>query len=176
MARASKGLITLLPIIISIWLFSYVYALIKDIFHYVFGITDNNIFATVFIFSFTLAFLYYIGYLIEKNREFLLLKFTELVIDRIPVVKTVYSTVKDIINLFSGSKTDNYLGVAYVKFAHTKVLGFITKKEKNEVTVFVPTTPNPTTGILFICDEKDVEMTDMEVKDGFKKIISLGMK
>jgi len=174
--RASKGLVALLPIIISIWLFTYVYDLFEGLFRYVFGMTDHNLQATLFIFTVTLLFLYYIGYLIEKNREFLLLKFTEIVIDRIPVFKTVYSIVKDIINLFSGSKNDSYLGVVYVKIGATKLLGFITKRDCGVVTVFVPTTPNPTTGLLLFCDEKDVEMSDMDVKEGFRKIISLGIK
>ncbi len=174
--RISKGLLAILPIIISIWIFSFVYNIIESIFAYLFGITDNNLPATIFIFSMSILLLYYMGYLVEKNREFLLLKFTELVIDKIPVFKSIYSAIKEIVSLFSSDKKDNYLGVCYIKLGPTKMIGFITKKNGTSLNIFVPTTPNPTTGLLVIVEESEVEMTNMDVSDGFKKIMSLGTK
>lgn len=174
--KASKGLITLLPIIILIWLFNVVYTWFEGLFYYVFGIVDNNLYVTLLIFAVSMAFLYYLGHLIEKNREFILLKITELAINRIPVVKSVYSVIKDVVGLFSKSKEDSYLGVCYVRLGSSKLIGFITKKNGNEITVFVPTTPNPTTGLLLFMDENEVEMTDMDVKEGFQKIMSIGLK
>lgn len=174
--RITKGVLAILPIILSIWIFSFIYEFVAGLFKYIFGITDNNISATLFILSFTLLLLFYIGYLVEKNREFLLLKFTELVIDKIPVLKTIYSAIKDIIGLFSNSGKENYLGVVYVKFGEAKIIGFITKRVEKTLYVFVPTTPNPTTGLLLIMSEDDVEFTDMEVSDGFKRIMTLGTK
>jgi len=174
--KAGKGLISLLPIIILFWLFSVVYGWFEEIFYYIFGITDNNLNVTLAIFIVSLVFLYYIGFLIEKNREFLLLKLTEFVIDKIPVVKSIYSVIKDVVGLFSKDKSDSYLGVCYVDLAGAKLIGFITKKEGEILTIFVPTTPNPTTGLLLFIDEKDVQMSDMDVKEGFKKIMSIGLK
>lgn len=174
--KVGKGLITLLPIIILVWIFSMVYGLFEGMFYYVFGITDNNLKVTLVIFVVSLVFLYYIGHLLEKNKEFILLKTTELVINKIPVIKSVYSVIKDLVSMFSKEKDKSYLGVCYLKFSDTRVIGFITQKEKHRLTVFVPTTPNPTSGLLFFVDEKDVEYSDMSVKDGFRKIVSLGLK
>lgn len=176
--KVGKGLIALLPIIIVFWLLSYMYDIVEGFFFYIFGITDNNLGATLFIMTFTLLLLYYIGYLVEKNREFLLLKFTELFLKKIPVVKTIYAIVKDVIDIFSSTKEGSYLGVAYVRFGNAKLIGFITKKlpEHNQIALFVPTTPNPTTGLLVYMDEADVEISDMDVSEGFRRIMSLGVK
>lgn len=174
--RASKGLITLLPIMILIWLFKVVYTWFEGLFYYVFGVVDSNLYVTLLIFGVSVVFLYYLGYLIEKNREFILLKITELAIDKIPVVKSVYSVIKDIVALFSKGKEDSYLGVCYVKMGSAKLIGFITKRVGSEVTVFVPTTPNPTTGLLLFMDESEIEMSDMDIKEGFQRIMSIGLK
>ncbi|MFW6307405.1 MAG: hypothetical protein ACOC08_02045, partial [Campylobacterales bacterium] len=89
--RVGKGLLALLPIIILIWIFRFVYNIFEGMFFYVFGVTDNNIFMTVVIFLISILFLYNIGRVLERNREFILLKITELLIDKIPIVKSVYS-------------------------------------------------------------------------------------
>jgi uncharacterized membrane protein len=174
--RVGKGLLALLPIIILIWIFRFVYGIFEGIFYYVFGVTDNNIFMTIIIFIVSIAFLYYMGRILERNREFLLLKATEIIIDKIPVVKSVYSVIKEVVGMFSKKKDDSYLGVAYVPFGNSKIIGFITKKEGDELAIFIPTTPNPTTGLLVYIKESEVEITDMEVSEGFKKIMSLGIK
>lgn len=174
--KCGKGLLALLPIIIVIWVFSYVYELISGIFSYVFGVTDNNLFVTLFIFSATLLLLYYIGNLVEKQKEFIGLKFTELVINKIPVIKSIYGIVKDVVSMFSGNKENSYLGVAYIHANGIRLIGFITKKENNKVTLFVPTTPNPTSGFIFIVDEDKIELANISVQDAFKTIISLGTK
>lgn len=174
--RISKGLLAILPFVILVWIFSFVYKMLAGIFFYLFGMTDSNLFATLFIMFCSLVILFYIGFLVEKNREFLLLKFTELVIERIPVVKGVYATVKDLIKIFSGGDKENYLGVAYVAFGGSKLIGFITKEEEDGYWIFVPTTPNPTTGLLLKIKKEEVELSNMSISDGFKKIISLGVK
>ncbi|MGP1450557.1 MAG: DUF502 domain-containing protein [Wolinella sp.] len=171
-----KGLLAILPIVLLVWIFSFVYKMFAGIFFYLFGMTDNNLFATLFIVVCSFLILFYIGYLVEKNREFLLLKFTELVINRIPIVKGIYSAVKDVVKIFSGGGKDEYLGVVYVSLGSAKLIGFITKEDCGRYWVFVPTTPNPTSGLLLSFAKDEVEAADMSVSDGFKKIISLGVK
>ncbi len=61
------------------------------------------------------------------------------------------------------------------------IIGFVTKRETAEdgsprVTIFVPTSPNPTTGLVFFFPEEKVEYLDLTPEKAFTKIISLGMK
>lgn len=174
--RVSKGLLAFLPVMILIWIFSFVYQVLAGIFFALFGVTDNNLWATCLIVICSLVLLFYVGYLVEKNRESLILRFTEVVIGRIPLVKTLYNTIKEVIGVFSGGDKRNYLGVVYVRFGNARAMGFITKEESESYWVFVPTTPNPTSGLLLSFPKDQVETADIEITDGFKKIISLGLK
>lgn len=172
--RVLKGLLSLIPIVTILAIFNYLFSISEYLLQALFGFTNNNIVVAIAISLFILSFLYYIGYILEKNREFILLSLTERVIKKIPVVKSIYSIIKETIDIFSNSK-DDYKGVVYVPFGNAKVIGFITKEDGEFLTIFVPTTPNPTTGLLFFMRDGDVEHLDMSVEQAVKKLISLGV-
>ena len=75
---------------------------------------------------------------------------------------------------------DRYLGVVKVPFGSGHVLGFVTRREvlegRTTLTVFVPTSPNPTSGIVLFFPEEAVLPTDMSPESAFARIISLGLK
>ena len=171
-----KGLLSLLPIIILIWLLKIVYVAIGNIIYYIFSSTEESFLATSIILICLFVFLFVLGYIVEKNKETILLKAMELVIGKIPVISSIYATLKDIVNLFSGKASDNYLGVVYVKFGDVKAMGFVTKELEDSYWVFVPTTPNPTSGFLINVKKESVEKSDLSVANGFKKLVSLGLK
>ena len=112
----------------------------------------------------------------DKNKKVLLITITEVIIGRIPLVKSVYSGIKEVLNIFTGKNKEGYLGVAYVEVGNVEVLGFITKDEGDVLWVFVPTTPNPTSGFVFKIPKEKVKMSDLSVGEGFRKIVSLGVK
>jgi uncharacterized membrane protein len=113
------------------------------------------------------------------------LQAAERFVEGIPGVRPVYKTVKEIISTFSTQKRDLFNKVVLVQFPHEGAwsMGFLTSRETGEVgqrlgtdvrAVFIPTTPNPTSGFLvFLPAEKVVEL-DMPVSDGMKMIISGG--
>ncbi|CAM2873594.1 DUF502 domain-containing protein [Helicobacter burdigaliensis] len=175
-SKISKGIFAILPFLLLFWIFSFVYNFFETIFYSIFGITNSNLFVTLLILGLSLLLLYYIGHLVDKNKEFLLIRFTELVIAKIPVVKSIYSGIKEVLNIFSGKNKEGYLGVAYVKVGEMELIGFITKEEEEHYSVFVPTTPNPTSGFIIRMKKENVVFSDLSVSDGFKKIISLGVK
>ncbi|MBX7491396.1 DUF502 domain-containing protein [Helicobacter turcicus] len=175
-SKVSKGIFAILPFLLLFWIFSFVYGFCAKIFYSVFGITNANLFITLLIFVLSLALLYYIGHLVDKNKEVLLIKVTEIIIGRIPLVKSIYSGIKEVLNIFSGKNKDGYLGVAYVDVGDIELVGFITKEEENMLWVFVPTTPNPTSGFVLRISKEKVRISDLTVSEGFKKIISLGVK
>ena len=167
---------TILPFLVLFWIFSFVYEFCEKVFYSVFGITNANLFVTLLIFFVSLAFLYYVGHLVDKNKKVLLITITEVIIGRIPLVKSVYSGIKEVLNIFTGKNKEGYLGVAYVEVGNVEVLGFITKDEGDVLWVFVPTTPNPTSGFVFKIPKEKVKMSDLSVGEGFRKIVSLGVK
>ena len=175
-SKISKGLLAILPFLLLFWIFSFVYTFCAKIFYSIFGITNANLFITILIFILSLALLYYIGLLVEKNKEVLLIKITEMIIGKIPLVKSVYSGIKEVLSIFLGKNKEGYLGVAYVNVGNMELIGFITKEEDDDFWVFVPTTPNPTSGFLLKLPKNQIKLSDLSVSDGFKKIISLGVK
>jgi uncharacterized membrane protein len=104
---------------------------------------------------------------------------------RVPLLNKVYSTTKQVNQAFTSGKKSSFKTVVLVEFPHPGVysMGFITseqheevqaKTQENLVCVFVPTTPNPTSGFLVLVPEDKVTKLEMSVADGIKYIISLG--
>lgn len=101
---------------------------------------------------------------------------------RVPIVKAVYSVSKQVVGAFQGRGARAFKSVVYVQFPHTgmKSVGFVTSRFQRPdgtdwSTVFVPTTPNPTTGFLQLVPTSDLETTRMTVEDGIKMVMSLGV-
>lgn len=103
----------------------------------------------------------------------------------IPGIGTVYSTVKQIVDTFSSQNRNLFSKVVLVQFPRAGMysVGFLTNKAqgepqartKDEVwTVFIPTTPNPTTGFLVMLPREEIIELEMSVGDGMKMIISGG--
>ncbi len=101
---------------------------------------------------------------------------------RIPLISMVYTTTKQIIESFSGGRENSFSKVVFVEYPRKGVwtLGFVTKETKNDnnqkfYNLFVPTTPNPTSGFFLIIPIDDVKETDISVEEGFQMIVSSGM-
>ena len=102
----------------------------------------------------------------------------------VPVVNKFYGAIKQVNEAFSGNK-DSFKTVVLVEFPREGMysIGFITNEQRGEVqqktkeqvvAVFIPTTPNPTSGFLVLVPEEKVTKLDMSVADGIKYIVSLG--
>lgn len=112
-----------------------------------------------------------------------LVHFGDKMLQRVPLVRGIYSTIKQIMETFSTEH--NFHGVAVVEYPRKGCysVGFITGEVMGDhmgmqgrfITVFVPTTPNPTAGFLLILHEADVKRLDMTVDQGMKFIVSLGL-
>jgi len=106
-------------------------------------------------------------------------------IQNIPGVSAVYNTVRQIVNTFSSQGRHMFNKVVLVEFPRNGcwTIGFLTNTAQGEAqaaadrevwTVFVPTTPNPTSGFLLMLPRSNVVELDMTVGDGMKMIISGG--
>ena len=107
-------------------------------------------------------------------------------LDKIPLVRNIYSPLKKFSELILSDQTHSFSKVLLIEyprkglyslcFQTSKNLGEIEKKsERDVVCVFVPTTPNPTSGLILMVPQEDVIELDMSVEDGLKMIISLGV-
>ncbi|MBC8283109.1 MAG: DUF502 domain-containing protein [Nitrospinae bacterium] len=108
----------------------------------------------------------------------------EKILHNIPVVRVIYTSIKKVVDTVSLTETPSFQKMVLVTYPREplKTLGIvccdtpkgITEGEKM-LNIFVPTSPNPTTGFLFMVPEKDTQPLKMSVEEGLKMIISFGM-
>ena len=110
----------------------------------------------------------------------------ESLLNRIPVVRSIYSAVKNFAEMVFSDSSQSFKQVLLIEYPRKGLysLAFQTSTELGEVQgrkgeeivcCFVPTTPNPTSGFIVIVPKKDVTVLDMEVDEALKMIISLGV-
>lgn len=110
----------------------------------------------------------------------------ESILERIPVVRSVYSAAKNFTEVVFSDSSQSFKKVLLIEYPRKGVysLAFQTSTDLGEIQsrtgedvicTFVPTTPNPTSGFIIILPRKDVIELDMEVDEGLKMIISLGI-
>ncbi len=103
---------------------------------------------------------------------------------QVPLLNKFYGAIKQVNEAFAGNK-HSFKTVVMVEFPSAGIysIGFITneqhgevqqKTRENVICIFVPTTPNPTSGFLILVPEEKVTKLDMSVADGIKYIVSLG--
>jgi uncharacterized membrane protein len=103
-----------------------------------------------------------------------------------PVVRSIYGAIKQILETVISTQSDAFREVILVEYPRRGlwVIGFVTGSTKEEVArridgemvnVFVPTTPNPTSGFLLFCPRDEVIFMNMSVEDAVKLVVSGGI-
>ena len=131
----------------------------------------------------TILIIFALGIFVTNVLGRKLFSWAERLIASIPLVKNIYSTIKQITNAFSGAvNTDNYQRVIYIQYPRPDLwtISFVTGEsvDKSGVRyyhVFVPTTPNPTSGVFIIIPQDDAVDAEMTVEEGLKAVISGGL-
>ena len=117
-----------------------------------------------------------------------LINFAEGLVDRMPVVRSVYSGIKQISETVFAQSERTFEKACLVQYPRKGIwaIGFISTTAKGEIadraetggklmSIFVPTTPNPTSGFLLYFPEEDVIELEMSVEDAAKLVISAGL-
>lgn len=115
-----------------------------------------------------------------------ILSFAERLVDRMPVVRSIYGAIKQIFETVISQSTTSFRDVGLIEYPRKGIytLVFVTSNAKSQVgeqtgrdliSVFLPTTPNPTSGFLLYVPREDVTILDMTIEDGAKLIISAGL-
>ena len=131
------------------------------------------------------VFITLIGYLSTFFLGRLAINLSEAIIGKIPFANTIYKTVKQIVDTFSKQKKAVFQAAVLIEFPREGVysVGFLTGEGRGELSekageellnVFVPTTPNPTSGFLMLLKKEQVVTLNMSVSDAMKFIVSFG--
>jgi len=114
------------------------------------------------------------------------LRISERILNAIPFVRVIYTSIKKVVHTISETETPSFQHMVLLTYPRPplRTLGIVCGTAKGEISeksneeainVFVPTSPNPTTGFLLMVAKKDVVFLNMSVEDGLKVIISFGM-
>lgn len=173
------GLIIVLPFLLTLyflWLvFGFVDGLIGPVLKLIIG---QRIPGVGFIF--TVGLILGTGMLATNYLGRRLLAWGDRLFIRLPLVRSVYQTLKQLVHAVFSEKQKAFQRVVLVEYPRKGVysLAFLTRdvEEAGEmVMAFVPTTPNPTSGFLLLIPKKEVKYLDMSVEDGLKLIVSGGV-
>jgi uncharacterized membrane protein len=133
------------------------------------------------------AFIFLVGFVVRNVLGKFLLGSLNFIVERIPVVAPLYNLFRQIAETFLGGSSKGFQRVVYVEWPRpgSWTLAFVTSELKGAVAeplkdtasgpllnLFVPTTPNPTSGFYIIVPESQVRSTSIGVEDAFKVIIS----
>ena len=193
------GIVVLAPLIVTLWLFKTLVIAVDD---YLLSFIPaqyhlNNIIYNHFNVIMPidphglgllggLVFLVLVGLLARNIFGRTLVNWGERVLSRIPGVSAVYNSVKQITETITASNSKSFRKVVMVEYPRKGIwaVGFVSgttqgqaqnKIDKKLINVFLPTTPNPTSGFLLFFPEEDLIELDMTVDQGLKMIISAGI-
>ena len=132
------------------------------------------------------AFLVLLGALTANFFGRALIRWGERILDAMPVVRSIYGTLKQIFETVTSHSAASFRDVVLVEYPRKGLwaIAFVSSETKGEirhrldqemVNVFLPTTPNPTSGYLLFVPKKDVVYLDMTVEEGVKYVISAGL-
>ena len=110
----------------------------------------------------------------------------EAVLNRLPIIRSVYTVIKQVTETVLANNAAAFRECALIEYPRkgSWTVGFITGRSYREfealageelVNVFVPTTPNPTSGFLMFIPKREVHILKMSVEDGIKLVVSLGL-
>lgn len=116
----------------------------------------------------------------------LLFKMSDYVVHQVPIIRNLYGAIKQIFETIMASQSQAFREVIMLEYPRRGVwsIGFVTGTSKGQIqnltenetiNVFVPTTPNPTSGYLLFVPRKEIHYLDMTVEEGIKLVVSAGI-
>ena len=180
------GLLSILPVAATYWillkLFQFFSTPGAKIVEFIFKNKVPKYIPELAGFILTILFISFAGMLVSNVLGKRIYTWFENVLSRIPLVSVVYRTIKQITTSLSGPDRQAFKKVVYIQYPRkglwtlTMVTGeSINKAGDKYYHIFVPTTPNPTSGFMLYVLQEDALATKLSVEEGLKIIISGGM-
>ena len=175
------GILVMIPIGLTVWIFKWIFdsldgflqpVVIEPIFgHPIPGVG----------FGIIIILVYLVGVIASNVLGRKLIRFGESLLERVPIVRQIYTGISQITQSFSAPGRTRFMQVVLIEFPRrgTRTIGFITNVESDGsgnklYNVFIPTSPNPTSGFLQIVKEEEIVRTKISVDAALKMIVSGG--
>jgi len=184
-----RGLVIFVPVAVTVWFVTVLFNMIDGIIAPVQPVLERWIGTRIpglGVVTFVIVVVV-LGFLSRFILGTLLLRAMEKVFTSIPLVRSIYSATKDLLQAFSlGKKGKTFRKVLLVEYPRKGIftVGFMTNEVMMETTggttrkmlsIYVPNPPNPTSGVLILVPETDAKPLDMSVEEGLKMVLSGGI-
>ncbi|PKM10272.1 MAG: hypothetical protein CVV13_13660 [Gammaproteobacteria bacterium HGW-Gammaproteobacteria-3] len=170
------GVFAVIPIVIILQIIIFVKDRVSDLFRLVYGYSDSYLYTLLF---FTVSFLILvsIGHKIVKDGKFWVIAAFDFVIERIPLLNSIYRVSKKVISMFSSHGRKEAREVVYVEYPKEGlwVPAYVTNKEGDMYILYVPTSPNPTSGFTLLVHRSKCIKSEMNVEQVTSFIVSVGV-
>ena len=179
-SKLFAGIATLLPLYLTFFVIKFLFNTLEEVSvpilnKFNIDIPGLGIFLTIIL-------VYILGILVTNFLGRRIFAIGEKIVKKVPIVNIIYTTLKQITDTFTKGSTEAFEGAVYIQYPREGLwtMAFISGDSKTEqgekyYHLFVPTTPNPTSGFFLMIPQKDTIPTGMSVEKGLKTIISGGL-
>lgn len=169
------GVIGFLPIALIFQIIIYVELFLKDFVLLVHGKYENPL-VTIALFAAAIALLYYFGRQLKQDKAHLLY-YLEAFIQRIPIIGSIYRVTRKLLRLFLTTDESQVREVVYVEYPKDGmwVPAYVTNRIDDCYILYVPTSPNPTSGFTVIVHKSKIIKSNMDIEEVSSFVISVGV-
>jgi len=179
-AQFVAGILVVVPIGAAILILAWVFVSIDNVLQPVVKALLGHTIPGVG-FGITVVLIYLAGVVATNVLGKRLIRYIESLLARVPLFRYVYTGIKQILESFSTASEAGFLQVVLVEFPKKgmRVIGFVTSESCDRsgeklLSVFIPTSPNPTSGYLEMVRENDIIRTNISIDDALKMVLSAG--
>jgi uncharacterized membrane protein len=191
--RLSRGFLVLIPLLITLLILDYLVAGLRSFFKgphaliirlpFIEGIPAISIIAWFALVGVVMAIFYTLGSLVTTGSRSQVIDFQNAILSRIPVIKSIYGVARQATDALSNSMGHEFSRVVFIEWPRPGVtaMGLVTghchmpSDDRLMLVVYIPTVPNPTSGMLAIVSEDEVTETNITVEEAMKVVFSGGI-
>ena len=170
------GVLAVIPIVIVLQIMIFVKDRVSDLIGMVYAVADNYLY-TMLVFGVSIVILIWIGRKIYVEGRYWVIASFDHIIDKIPLFNTIYRVIKKVINMFASHDKTLAKEVVYVEYPKEGVwmTAYVTNRYDDMVVLFIPTSPNPTSGFTVIVNKAKVVKSAMNIEEASSVVISVGV-
>ncbi len=180
-AQFLEGLLVVVPIGLALWILVWIFEGIDDFVQRAVEPFWGRPVPAGVGFGITIVLIYLAGVIAENVVGRRVIRYGESLLARVPVFRYLYTGIKQFMQSFSAPGKTGFTQVVLVEFPMKgmQAIGFITseistKAGEKLLNVFIPNSPNPTSGFLEVVKEEDIVRTDISIEDALKMVVSAG--
>jgi uncharacterized membrane protein len=169
------GVVAIVPLLVVIQIVLFIKQLLTDVIVSLYGYSARYSFTTALL-VLSVVLITYIGYSLAKYRRSIIISLFDAVIEKIPLLNTIYRVTQKILAMIATEEKTAKREVVYVEYPKEGVWvpAYVTNRIGEMYVLFIPTSPNPTSGFTVMVHQSKVVPSEMSIEQAASFIISIG--